>query len=81
MTNIDTVGEKIENALRSAKSVPGSKLTFGFFLGFRLNDEDFKVLDVYKAKHGEEAANEWLSNVMVRSGRYASDNEGNVSAL
>ena len=76
MINLDSVSAKILEALKENEAT--RFIPFACFLAEVLTSEDFDVLDQLKDRVGASQANAWLCDVMVTSGKYDKDDEGNI---
>jgi hypothetical protein len=68
------VAQKIERLLREGRA-PVTMFGMGLWLLWNLTAEERQVLDAQETLLGEEGANAWLQDVMVRSGKYRADGE------
>lgn len=75
------LAEKIKAAIQSREEAPKFRFSFGTLLASTLSVADFQLLERIEQEVGEEAANEWLCDVMVASGRYRAFPDGDVQAI
>jgi len=74
---LDAVGGKITAALK-VNPPSGGMVGFALFLSGLLSPEDFAVLEAAEKEFGEETCNDWMSKVLIQSGRYEKDGQGTV---
>ena len=79
--NANLVGLKISREIQAATQVPGFGLSLGFFLARVLDGDALEALEDLEQAIGVDQANQWMVDLLVKTGRYQTDHDGTVQAI